>query len=385
MFDPALPYTAAMKRSLATAGLPGRASGAALHALWWSIPVGMMAISRGMAGGEQTWYGIAVFWALWVLLGTTICTGLTRLANRLQVLSWRPARQVLAGVAGALLGTAAFCVLTVPFVLATSEEADTASGLVSVALVVVLTFLAWVPAAMLVGQLQRFGEAEREILRARAETTETELRAVRQQVNSHLVFNGLNSILVAIEEGSPRAAAMVLDLSRLLRQSLETLPHMGTLGDELARLELFTRIAKSRFEDDLRVDLDVREGLRPLPCLPMVLQPLLENAIKHGLPRSGQPLFIEVRAEHHDGELIVRVTNDGLLESSDAAASESDERTRSSGGFGLRATRHRLAQAYGAAAELALSPSTVSGDRRVTATIRWPVPDRVTDSPDGVS
>jgi hypothetical protein len=232
----------------------------------------MMAISRGMAGGEQTWYGIAVFWALWVLLGTTICTGLTRLANRLQVLSWRPARQVLAGVAGALLGTAAFCVLTVPFVLATSEEADTASGLVSVALVVVLTFLAWVPAAMLVGQLQRFGEAEREILRARAETTETELRAVRQQVNSHLVFNGLNSILVAIEEGSPRAAA-----------------------------------------------------------------------------------------------------------------SESDERTRSSGGFGLRATRHRLAQAYGAAAELALSPSTVSGDRRVTATIRWPVPDRVTDSPDGVS
>lgn len=344
-----------------------------------------MAISRAMAGGDQTWYGIAIFWVLWVLLGTAICSGLALLADRLEVLSWRPPRQVLAGIAGALLGTLTFCVLTVPWVLATSNEADTVKGLVGVGLIIVLTFFAWVPAAMLVGQLQRFGQAEREVLRMRAEATETDLRTVRQQVNSHLVFNALNSILVAIEEGSPQAASMVIDLSRLLRQSLETLPHMGTLGEELARLKLFTRIETSRFEDDLRVDLDVAEGLRALPCLPLVLQPLLENAIKHGIARPDHPLCIDLYAEQSDGWLTVRVTNDGVLESGDAAAWQDGERAASGGGLGLRTTRHRLQREYGAAAVLDLTQSTVAGERRVTASIRWPVQDRAADPPNGAS
>jgi two-component sensor histidine kinase len=374
VFEEALLYTAAMKRSYPTPRLSRRVSGAALHALWWTLPVGLMAISRAMSGEAQTWFGIVLFWVLWVFLGTTICSGLTLLANRLEVLSWRPARQVLAGAAGALVGTFTFCVVPVPFVLATSSEPDTGKSLVWVVLIVLLTFLAWVPAAMLVGQLQRIGMAEREALRARALATETELRAMRQQVNSHLVFNALNSILVAVEEGSAKAASMVLDLSSLLRQSLETLPHMGTLGDELARLDLYARIEKSRFEDDLRVNLEVAEGLRELPCLPLVLQPLVENAIKHGFARATPPLCISLRAEHRDGRLTVRVTNDGLLHLGDEAASEDTERGTSGGGLGLRATRHRLQQEYGAAAGLELSQSTHAGERRVTATISWPVP-----------
>jgi hypothetical protein len=370
-----------MPHSLVSTRPPSRLFGTAVHALLWSLPVAMLA---AVEGGDQTRWGIVTFWVLWVFLGTAICNGLALLARRLQVLSWRPARQVLAGIAAAFVGTLTFCSVTVPFVLATAGDVDVTKDLVGSCLIVALTFVAWVPAAMFVGQTQRLGQAERETLRVRAEASETELRTVRQQVNAHLVFNALNSILVAVEERAPQAASMVLDLSRLLRQSLEALPHMGTLGDELARLELYIRIEKSRFEDDLRVTLDVAPALHNRPCLPMLLQPLVENAIKHGIPKPGQPLCIEVRVEDRNGLVTAWVTNDGSLREGEGAMSRTSEPTGDGAGLGLRATRHRLEREYGAAATLELSPSMVDGGDRVTATVCWPAPDPVEGSADGV-
>jgi hypothetical protein len=365
-----------MTRPLDAAASPSRLVGAALHALWWSVPVGMMAASRAVQGGEQTWPGVLIFWVLWTALGTIICSGLVLLARRLNVLAWSPVRQLLAGGAGAVLGTLAFASVTAPLVLLTSTDPEAPNTVMGIGIVVALTFLAWVPAALFVGQLQRLGQIERGALRARADATETELRAVRQQVNSHLVFNALNSILVAIEEGAPQAAAMVLDLSSLLRQSLEALPHMGTLGDELARLELYGRIERSRFEDDLQITLDVAPGLRGLPCLPMLLQPLVENAIKHGFAGSEPPLHVDLRAEQGAGIVTVRVTNDGELERRAAGSPPRTGRDTGGGGLGLGlpATRKRLEQEYGSAALLELAQSTEGGGRRVTAKVSWPVP-----------
>ena len=101
-----------------------------------------------------------------------------------------------------------------------------------------ITTLGWIASAMAVSHIQRSTRAQKEALQAAADKTDMELRFVRQQVNSHLVFNALNSIMTAIEEKSPLASAMVMDLSRLLRQSLETLPHMGTLGEEVDRVRV---------------------------------------------------------------------------------------------------------------------------------------------------
>jgi LytS/YehU family sensor histidine kinase len=150
---------------------------------------------------------------------------------------------------------------------------------------------------------------------------------------------------------------------------------MGTLGEELARLELYARIERSRFEDDLQVTLDVAPELRRLPCLPMLLQPLVENAIKHGFARSEPPLHVDLRAEQRDGLVTVRVTNDGELEHRSARSppQAKPDASRAGLGLGLPATRRRLEQEYGSAALLELAQSTEGGGQRVTATATWPV------------
>jgi LytS/YehU family sensor histidine kinase len=162
---------------------------------------------------------------------------------------------------------------------------------------------------------------------------------------------------------------MVLDLSRLLRQSLESPPHMGTLGEELSRVELFLRIEKSRFEDELSVTLDVAPALCELPCMPLLLQPLVENAIKHGMAPRGAPLGVEMTAAHREGRLVVRVTNDGLLHPAGRATAEG-------GGLGLRATRYRLEREYGAAGRLELAGESTPAGHRVSAIVAWPVPQQ---------
>ena len=347
----------------------GRLIATALHALWWAMSVGIIVVAKAVEGQDQRWYFVLGFGLLWVGLGVAICSALVALASRLDFLRWRPLARAVAGGGGALLGTIAYSVVLIPLMRASPQGTESLNEQVGAVVLVGQTFLGWVLAALLVAHMHRLGEAEHEVLRARAAATDIELRTLRQQVNSHLVFNALNSILVAIEEGAPQAGAMVLDLSRLLRQSLESPAHIGTLGEELSRVELFLRIEKSRLEDDLSVTLDIAPSLRDLPCVPLLLQPLVENATKHGVAPRGSPLRVEVTAEHREGRLIVRVTNDGALHHAGQAKADG-------GGLGLRATRYRLERAYGNAASLELVQASSPGGLRVSASVAWPVPTR---------
>jgi two-component system, LytTR family, sensor kinase len=356
-----------------------------LQLMWWIMSAaGFVTIGILDPRNPCPFRLFPLFAIVWMIIGLSVSGALLFGASRLAVLSWRPIKQAIAAFIGFILGTVAFCFLYFSFEKILLKKDLMAVFELGPFIYIFFNVALWMAAAIAVGQVYRVQFTKREALRAYAERAETELRFVRQQVKSHLVFNALNSIMVAIEEKSPQAASMVLDLSRLLRQSLKTMPYMGTLGDELKRVQLYTRIEKSRFEDDLKISFDVADELLSLPSLPMVLQPLIENAIKHGRAQFNSPLHVDVRAERGDDRLTIRVTNQGQLACVEALRARKVNRFDINRGIGLYTVRRRLELEYGDEALLELTETTACGEKRVTATIGWPVEEHESTLDQGV-
>jgi signal transduction histidine kinase len=139
---------------------------------------------------------------------------------------------------------------------------------------------------------------------------ETELRALRLQLQPHFLFNALNTIAEAIHE-DPRAAEAMLDhLAELLRLALRTgATEEVPLADELTALRRYLALVDARFGDRLRVVLDVPADTEPLLVPSLLLQPLVENALRHGM--TGQRLEVAVSARRAGGALILEVADDG--------------------------------------------------------------------------
>jgi LytS/YehU family sensor histidine kinase len=199
--------------------------------------------------------------------------------------------------------------------------------------------------------------------------TEAELTALRAQINPHFLFNALTTIGYLIQTAPPRALNTLMRLTVLLRSVLRSEGEFTTLDHELDLIEAYLDIERARFEDRLRVSIDVPEGLRQARIPPLLLQPLVENAIKHGVApkRYGGEVTIRARLERGGGgthELVVAVrdTGDGV---SAIAMRRGRER-----GVGLRNVERRLACQYGAAASLVVSSLPGKG---TTAEIRLPV------------
>jgi LytS/YehU family sensor histidine kinase len=176
------------------------------------------------------------------------------------------------------------------------------------------------------------------------------LGALRAQLNPHFLFNTLNTITVLSRKGEQAAVtAMLTRLSTLLRIALDdTLPREIPLARELAFLEGYLDIQKMRFADRLTVHRDIEpDSLSALvPC--MMLQPLVENAVVHGVARRRGAGSIVIQAFRSNGTLRIRVTDDGPGFGSDRemnGAVREDGRGR---GIGLANTRARLAELYGA-------------------------------------
>lgn len=187
------------------------------------------------------------------------------------------------------------------------------------------------------------------------QVTEAELRALRSQVNPHFLFNSLNTIADLIVKEPARAEEMTLRLADVFRHVLaHSSLALVTVKEEIEFLRAYLYIEEVRFRDRLQVEIDVApecEGER-IPSL--ILQPLVENALKHGLaPKPGAGhLWISARFE---GErLCLRIEDDGLGLS--AGASESS-------GLGLRNTAERLQTSYRGAASISLEPRAPSGTR----------------------
>jgi hypothetical protein len=178
--------------------------------------------------------------------------------------------------------------------------------------------------------------------------TEAELRALRAQVNPHFLFNALNTIGYLIQTSPTRAHTTLMKLTALLRGVLRSADTATTLGDEIDLVSAYLEIECARFEERLRIDIDVPAELRGIRVPALMIQPLVENAIKHGIANSrrGGRVIIE---SHSDGEhLAVTVRNSGVR-ATDAEITRGRKR-----GVGLANLDARLRHQYGDAATLTL-------------------------------
>ncbi len=132
-------------------------------------------------------------------------------------------------------------------------------------------------------------------------TAEAELKALRAQVNPHFLFNALTTIGYLIETAPPRALNTLMQLTALLRGVLKSEGEFTTLGRELELVEHYLKIEHERFEERLRVRIDVPQALRAIRIPTLVLQPLVENAIKHGVAPSRTGGDVEVSAAIANG------------------------------------------------------------------------------------
>jgi signal transduction histidine kinase len=190
-------------------------------------------------------------------------------------------------------------------------------------------------------------DAERRAAQYQAAAREAQLKALRYQVNPHFLFNALNSLSALVMRGQPAVAEeMILKLSTFYRTSLASDVREDTpLEEELRLQRLYLDIEEVRFPSRLRVAIEAAPGVQRA-CVPnLILQPLVENAIKHGVARSTGPVEIRIRAWREGDSLCLSVRDD--------AASRPGGPDCPGTGVGLDNVRARLAARFGAAANVA--------------------------------
>jgi hypothetical protein len=195
--------------------------------------------------------------------------------------------------------------------------------------------------------------AEEESLKR--QVVEARMAAMQAQVEPHFLFNTLASIDHLIETDPSRASRMQKNLIALLRASMPAMREKSTnLGRELDVVRPYLEILKVRMEDRLQPKVNVPEGLYSADIPPMMLQSLVENAIKHGLEPKAEGGSLTVSAEVMHGKLVVTVADTGVGFAKAATAGT---------GTGLTSIRERLKLIYGDAAELKIEDNTPSGTR----------------------
>jgi hypothetical protein len=207
---------------------------------------------------------------------------------------------------------------------------------------------------------------------ARAEAqrlaVEAQLRLLRTQLEPHMLFNTLATLRGLVREDADRAEAMIDRLIVYLRGTLAaSQTESVALGREFAQLRAYLEIMALRMGPRFSFRLELPAALEGLPVPPMLLQPLVENAIRHGLEPKVGPGHIEVIARATDAGIEIRIDDDGLgLPMPDHEAAHDDGAGRpASSGYGLRHVRERLQAAYGPAARLELERRHPAGARSV--------------------
>src|SRR5688500_13136282 len=188
-----------------------------------------------------------------------------------------------------------------------------------------------------------------ETARLNEELSKAQLAALRRQMEPHFMFNTLNSIAALVRDRRNDAAvSMIVGLSEFLRRASED-SHRSqvTLGEEVEYLQRYVDIQKVRFGERLHVSVDIPAHLLDVPVPNLLLQPLVENAIKHGIGKRVAGGTVRVTGECRDGSLYLRVYNDG--------PSFRNDWETNSGGVGLTNLRTRLQILYGSAADLAMA------------------------------
>ena len=169
---------------------------------------------------------------------------------------------------------------------------------------------------------------------------ELELNTIKAHINPHFIFNALNSIRALVDEDPQRARTAITELSNILRSSMyaekvETTP----MRKELSIVKDYLALEHIRFEDRLQIEYDINEETLDLPVPPMMLQTLVENAIKHGISKQKDGGIIKVKSDFINGHHELVVQNTGWLKGN-----------MGNDGFGISGTINRLQLLFGAKA-----------------------------------
>lgn len=175
----------------------------------------------------------------------------------------------------------------------------------------------------------------RAVEQIRAELAQAELRALRAQIDPHFLFNTLNTIAALIAENPDAAEDVTTRLAEVFRYTLTASGREhARLGDELAFLRNYLAIEHARFEDRLRFEESVEPGLDAAPVPSMLLQPLVENAVRYGVSARAEGGTVRLTARRDGALLVIEIADDGPGMRPEAAASGN--------GFGLHSVRERL-------------------------------------------
>ena len=184
--------------------------------------------------------------------------------------------------------------------------------------------------------VERNRKQEVDTLKLQSLVKELELKTIKSHINPHFIFNALNSIRALVDENPERARRAITELSNILRSSmhaekLETVP----LENELSIVKDYLALEKMRFEERLIIEMDIDDNTLLLPVPPMMLQTLVENAIKHGISKNIKGGFVRVVSDFVDGHHELLIQNSGQLNGFTNGA-----------GFGIKSTEDRLNLLY---------------------------------------
>jgi signal transduction histidine kinase len=223
--------------------------------------------------------------------------------------------------------------------------------------------LAWAALYFAMVNAEQARAAERREGEYRRAAKASELRSLRYQVNPHFLFNTLNSLSALVMTGKDTAAEkMIQSLSGFYRRSLAEDPTGDiALEAEVALQRSYLEIEAVRFPERLKTRFDIPEDLEQANVPGLILQPLVENAVRYAVTTTARPVMVSVIARQDAGQLVIEVSDDG------PAAAESGKHGF---GIGLANVRDRLAARYGDAASLEAGPAPDGGWRSV---IRMPL------------
>ena len=333
-------------------------------ALFWAAMFTMHTTQMLLANKREDWHAIG--WrAAMNVLAFILCIPLGKVIAR--TLETRLSRRIVAIGSAALLIAIVYAVVGYYVWTIVLENPPMPyswlAGLIIQSQYNFILFLLWCAFCSAILYAMQLQERERRLLHAQVLAREAELKMLRYQINPHFLFNTLNAVSALIVTGQGLAAdAMISKLARFFRNALsrESTAKV-TLAEELrVQLEYLT-IELTRFPERLSWSTHIEPGLDNALVPHLILQPLVENAIKHGVARTAAPVELKLSAVRRSGELLVSVEN--------GIGVKSDLRHQAGERVGLANVARRLESFYGSAAGL----SAAQRDGRFTVDLRLPL------------
>ncbi|NGP89655.1 sensor histidine kinase [Fodinibius halophilus] len=206
-----------------------------------------------------------------------------------------------------------------------------------------------------IDSIKKLRERERQAAKLQELSNQQQIANLKAQLNPHFLFNTLNSINAMVSRDVDKTRDMIARLSDMLRYSLQSFENEKVaLSEEIGFIEKYLQLEKPRLGDRLSYDINVDRELHGVEIPPMIIQPIVENAVKHGISPSPEGGKVEVNITHQNEHMVVEVNDTGCGISDSVIKGNSN-------GIGIRNTEEHLQKRYGEESGLAFSSNEKGG------------------------